>query len=167
VTSDSDLRNVILIAPQIRLEKGVRACMQGFITDSLIVDKDVSLYYPTVLCLVKEKSVKNAVIHLSENDSLWGSIIALRKGKDLLTNTLIETDKNSYMEGEIYTDGMTEVKGIVYGSVVTNSIYLSTPTSVYENHLLNATIDIFKRSDYFLGVMRNEDGKMGIIKNIE
>ena len=44
------------------------------------------------------------------------------------------------------------MKGQVHGSLYTDKFLLSTPSSVYENHLLNATIDASALPASFVGV---------------
>jgi len=52
----------------------------------------------------------------------------------------------------VYSNGFLELKGEVFGSVVCQSFILRTASSVYENHLLNTTIDITKLPKNYVGV---------------
>ena len=47
---------------------------------------------------------------------------------------------------------MIELKGDVWGSVYCDKFILSTSSSVYENHLLDATIDFSRLSKHYVGI---------------
>ena len=49
-------------------------------------------------------------------------------------------DKGAVVSGFVYCNGETELKGTINGAIYTQSFYLKTASSAYQNHLLNAEI---------------------------
>ena len=60
--------------------------------------------------------------------------------------------KNSCVYGTVFSNGYADLQGIINGSLTCSKIMLNTPSSVYENHLLNAEIDVTKLSKYYVGI---------------
>jgi hypothetical protein len=70
---------------------------------------------------------------------------------DYRKHVLISTGKESLVYGELYSTGLIDHKGTVYGSVTCSKFELKTASAEYENHLMNAVIDRQKRSSYYIG----------------
>ena len=54
------------------------------------------------------------------------------------------------IKGQLFVNGTIDLKGSIHGNVTTKSFTLRTAASIYDNHLLNATIDATKLSTYYL-----------------
>lgn len=150
VGNDVVLEDVILVAPKILFKKGVHGSFQAFASDSIILEEDVVLDYPSVLGLVQTKVMKSGIL-ISKNDSVSGTVFSIRKD-DLTASSCIRLNKESFIYGQVYTNGWADVQGTIYGSLYCDAIQLKTPSSVYENHLLNAVIDGVKLSSHYTGV---------------
>ncbi len=153
VSASAILKDVIIAAPRIIFEKEFKGNLQAFASDSVIVEKDVSLYYPSVLAIVKGNKLPNiSAIILNENDTIMGNIFVYKSDSDPLKQVLIRLHDKSVVIGQIYSNGYVDVKGLVKGSIMCNKIILNTPSSVYENHLLNAAIDLPALSKHYVGI---------------
>ena len=51
----------------------------------------------------------------------------------------------------VYVVGYTELKGSIHGSLISSRLLLRTAAATYENHLLNAEIDLSKLPKDFVG----------------
>ncbi|MGZ4055070.1 MAG: hypothetical protein ACXVPU_06515 [Bacteroidia bacterium] len=167
ISSEALLQDVIVAAPKIILEKGCKGNLQAFASDSIIVEKDVSLDYPSVLGIVKNKLTQTSIIILNENDSVSGNVFSVKKEDDI-KNTGILIKKDAYIKGQVYTNGYADEQGTIAGSLTCRNTLLQTSASVYEDHLLNATIDESKLSAYFAGIsLVKESTKKAVIKYLK
>lgn len=157
VTAETFLQDVILCAPMVILEKGFRGNLQVFASDSIIVSENVTLNYPSILGIVTNKnSLSTACILTNENDTISGSLFAFKNNAGQIQAGIV-LKKKAILNGQVYSNGYVDLQGTVNGNVMSEKIILSTPSSVYENHLLNARIDITRLSKFFAGI--NTGGK--------
>lgn len=153
ISKDASLNNIILIAPKIIFEKEFKGNLQAFSTDSIIVKENVNLKYPSCIGIIKSNSVLPvSAIIFTENDSLYGNVFAFKNSMDPMKQVGVILKKNSCVYGTVFSNGYADVQGIINGSLMCSKIMLSTPSSVYENHLLNAEIDVTKLSKYYVGI---------------
>ncbi len=152
VASSAILKDIILAAPKIIIEESFIGYLQIFATDSIIVKKNVSFHYPSVLGLVSKTPADQCAIVLNENDSLTGNIFVNQVRIDGYVRAGIRIGKKCVVTGQIYCNGYVELQGSVYGSLMCSKFLLVTPSSVYENHLLNAVIDQYALPGYFTGI---------------
>jgi len=146
----TQIENVILMAPQITFKSGFSGQLQAIAFDSLLIEQDCHFSYPSSLGVFQQKQ-KSTPAYL-QLDSLstvkgfvWMKALASsrQKGKAHLAASTI-------VEGEVFIDAYLDFKGKVYGQVSTKKFSLRTAASVYENHLLDVTIDRSKRHKAYL-----------------
>lgn len=160
VSANTVLNNVILVAPKIIIEKEFKGALQAFASDSIIINKNVTLSYPSVLGLIRnEKSPAVSSILLSENDTLLGNVFSFKSNTDVLKQTGFVMQDKAVIYGQVYSNGYVDIKGTIYGSLMCSKIILSTPSSVYENHLLNAVIDRTNLSRNYVGINLVEESE--------
>ena len=166
ISASCQLQNILVLAPKIFIEKDFKGQVQLFASDSLILQKNVRLDYPSVAGLFSNNnSSKFSVIQLDENDSVSGAVFACQQKQDIAKVSGVLIAQKSFVQGQIYSDGYADIRGTVYGSVMCNTIMLNTTSSVYQNHLLNAVIDLTKRSKYYAGsALTEEAGFKTIVK---
>lgn len=153
ISSNAILHDMIVVAPRVIVEKEFKGNLQIFASDSVIIQKNVTLAYPSVIGIVRtSQSPVVAAIVLSENDTIEGNLFAYKKAEEVLKQSGLIMAEKSFIYGEVYSNGYVDVKGSIYGSLMCNKILLKTPSSVYENHLLNVVIDRSKLSSYFVGI---------------
>lgn len=152
VSATAQLKDVILLAPKIIFEKDVKGALQAFAGDSIIVNKNVSLHYPSVLGVLKDDDYSNTgAVVLTEKDTVMGLVFALKVNDDPLKQAMVSLQNDTYIYGTVYSNSFLQPQGEVRGNVIAEKIILSTPSSVYENHLLNARIDVSARSKHYVG----------------
>ena len=103
---------------------------------------------------------------MDEKSFCSGSLLALKNNEgNSLVNPLVKLGKESMVEGLIYSQGYSDIQGNLHGTLITNGFILVTPSSVYENHLLNAVIDRKALSNFFVGgLILNKTGGKKIAK---
>ncbi len=153
ISAGADLKDIILFAPRIEIEENFSGNLQAFATDTLIVGKKCKLAYPSVMGLISKNKTGSPMLLVGEETEIAGAVFAIQEEKkDIPVLVKVILEKNAKLTGQLYTDGVLDLKGIVYGTVLCSRFILSTPSSVYENHLLNAIIDNSKLSPYYAGI---------------
>ena len=155
VSASCSLNDVILIAPIIEIEKDFEGSLQAFASDTLLIGKKVLLHYPSVLGMVNTKSIenKNMYLFIDEEASITGSVFLYDSHPNNQKQLKIIVGNKSQITGELYSNGIIDLKGNVYGSVVCTKFVLKTPSSVYDNQLLNVTINRTKLPKHFVGLL--------------
>ncbi len=148
IGANSDLKDVILIAPEIEIASNVTGNFQCFATRKIKVGKKCKLLYPSSLVVdhrnFREKLEKQNAISIDESTSIKGSIVYLEKNKEQggfrSYSTNIKIAKNTTIEGEVYCEGSIEFLGDLYGSLYTYQTEVNAYGSKYINHLYNCKI---------------------------
>lgn len=143
ITIDASCRinNPIIIAPKIRICEGFIGNGQFFATDSIIVEKNVSLEYPSVLVLTQQKREKSSRLTVGANSFIDGSVIITRPdGIQSYHYPRTEIDKTAKLRGFIYAAGLLDARGEIVGSIYTENFYCQTPSGFYLNYLNNGNL---------------------------
>lgn len=173
VYPSSNLKDVVLIAPEIEIKSNTVGNFQAIATKGILVQKDVQLNYPSALVLNTEKSnkPKKSIIFIEEENAITIEKNTIIKG---VVAYLGEKDSNNYkpqvllddgaiIHGELYNTQNTELKGKVYGTVFTDNFLVNYSGSVYQNHIYNGTININKLPQEYVGLQFN-DSKKDVLK---
>lgn len=155
VPASAILEDVILLAPAIHFASEVKARVQAFALDSIIVDKQCVLDYPSALGIIEsgQATASNEIgaeIRIAESSLINGVIFTTDNHDDPEFMNKITLQSKARVVGDVYAAGLLELKGIVHGSVTCKRFILQTPSSLYDNFLLDAVIDYPKRSQYYL-----------------
>jgi hypothetical protein len=167
IEAEAELNDVIIFAPKVLIKKGFKGNIQVFATDSIIVQENVVLNYPSVLGIVPGLTTLNgSSIILSNNDTVSGCLFTFNNGILFPSKQSgVSISEKAVVYGRVYTNGFAEIKGTIFGSLMCQNILLRTNSSVYENHFLNATIDRTELTDQFVGINLVEDSPFkGIVK---
>jgi cytoskeletal protein CcmA (bactofilin family) len=152
VTSSALLKDVLLFAPKIIIEKKFRGNVQVFASDSISIGEEVTLTYPSVIGLISNKPTSTSIIVLSKKDTIMGSVFIIKNENDIMGQTRLLISEEAVIFGQVYSNGYVDLKGTINGSLMCDNIMLSTASSVYENHLLNAVIDVSKLPEHYTGI---------------
>lgn len=157
IQSNAIMSSVILYANSVVIKERFEGDVQIFAKKSLLVEPNCKLKYPSVLALIKKNRENRGMIMIEENTELKGSVFLYNQYFDRKNQPLISIGKNTVIHGQIYSSDLLELKGKVYGGVFCRSLLLKTPSSVYENHLLDVVIDREGLSDFFVGPPLTEE----------
>ncbi|MDM8177240.1 hypothetical protein FKG96_06080 [Olivibacter sp. LS-1] len=168
--SSAQIEHAIFIAPKIKIAKDFKGTLQAFAQDSILVEENVELPYPSALGLI-ERRTENSVqeftpeIVIHKDAKIHGVVfsVAATSATDFMNR--IRMEPGSEIHGEVYADGMLELKGSVFGSVTCQRFVLQTSSSLYDNFLLDAVINYTKRSRHYLeSALLQTAGKGGVVK---
>ncbi|HUH17849.1 hypothetical protein [Albibacterium sp.] len=172
IDSSSNIEDVLLFAPSIIIKNGFRGSIQAFAQDSIRLKNDVYLEYPSVLGLLP-KSIKNAdyINHPSiiiDSASRVTGIVFTTVAFHNQPIPLIQLDNHSTVNGQVYSSGLLQLQGIIEGSAITKGFILKTSSTVYDNFILNGSINLNNLSEYYIGSkIFNKDEASSIIKWVE
>ncbi|KJS07311.1 MAG: hypothetical protein VR77_01360 [Flavobacteriales bacterium BRH_c54] len=157
IETSSNINNIICYAKGIIIEKNSKINAQFFAQDSIVVEENCQLNYPSVLAVLgKGNSTTQRKISIAENVTLKGAVFLYNENYDRKNQALVSVGNNSKITGQIYASEMLELRGEVTGGVFCNNFLLKTPSSVYQNHLMDVVIDREALSEYFVGVALTE-----------
>lgn len=163
VSAFAKAKKVILIAPHIIIEDNARGSFQAFASKSITIGKNTKLSYPSALVLQEKKrslltSKKEIIkgIVIGEGSVIQGSVIHIGRSENNNSNATITLSETAIIEGEIYSDQIVQILGVVKGSVYTHQFATNERGSIYKNHLFNAVIDTRKLPESFCGLITTE-----------
>lgn len=152
ISADAKLDNTVIYAKAIVVADGFKGNCQLFARDSIIVGNNAVLSYPSVLGLVsKEKMVDQSKIVLGDNVVFDGIIFSYEPKRSAL-QTLVALGENTIVKGEVYVTGLLKLakKVKVEGKVSCNRFIMKTPTTLYENFLVDVTLNRKARNRVYL-----------------
>jgi hypothetical protein len=153
IAANNIVEDVIIVAKRITFEKEFKGTLQAFSKDTINVKENCTFIYPSVLGVIKTaKSESAPAIFIGENTIFNGYLLALSQLVQIDKPVSINISTKVEITGMMYSNGIIDIKGILYGGMWTQKLLLKTASGVYENHLLNVTIDRTKLSRNFAGV---------------
>lgn len=154
VKNTSDLRDIILVAPKILIENGVKGMFQAIASEEIEIKKNVTLDYPSSIILYQtnnENSKPHRII-IDANSVIKGQVVFIGDNNENIFENNIYVGMNSNIIGEIYCEGNLELKGNVYGSVYTHQFTADYGGTVYINHLFDIKISNIDFPDFYAGL---------------
>nr|WP_321355536.1 hypothetical protein [uncultured Draconibacterium sp.] len=163
IDADSNLDNIILVAPVIKFKSGFKGCVQAFAGKFIDLASDVKLLYPSALIT---SSTENSQIRISENVIIQGVIF---QSGDTNLNSNIFISSGSRIEGQVITNGSIEHHGTVYGQILCSSFEITDNSGQHPNYLFNAVVDRFSLSETYLfpGILASDMQRPEIITRLQ
>lgn len=147
ITPQANIDGLIVTAPQVIIEQGFSGRLQVLATDTLLVNSNCHLRYPSALVLLSSAGA----LLLEESSQLEGTVVV---GRNQLASDyhqrLLKIGGRATVTGMVYADGLVELKGSIHGHLSGRKFVLRTPSTLYENHILNGTIDASACSPHYL-----------------
>jgi len=166
------LEDAIIIAPTIRIESGFKGKGQFFASDSLIIEKNTTLSYPSIAGLIGMDSIQSiSKVSIGENSQVTG-LVFLYKEKLPDQLDVLELAKQVNIQGDVISYGLLKYTDLLHisGSVYCYRFISQRPSSLYENYLINLTIERKSLNPYFVRPhfwSLNKNKKQGIISWLE
>lgn len=149
---DVQLQDLQIFAPAIVIEEGFKGSCQLFARDSIIIGKHSVFGYPSFAGVLKpEKGTSQSKIKLGEGSRFYGTLFSYEKERSEL-QTLISIDKDCLVKGEVYATGYIKFEKpvSVQGKVYAKRFIMQTPATLYENYLIDISLDRKSLSRYYL-----------------
>lgn len=151
VSAATRLKQVVLIAPSIRIENGFSGSLHAVARDSLLLESGAKLSYPSSLIMELEEDDHGPYLYLGENAELAGALFSICNENRRTNDLSVEIVEKALVKGMVYANGNLELGGTVEGTLIIRNFLLATPSGIYENHLLNGKIDRTQLEKEYLG----------------
>ena len=149
IRESANLENIVCIAPVIEVKEGFNGAVQLFALDTLLLEEDVNLQYPSALVL-SGFGRSSIYMDIASDCNIAGSVLLFtdsEEGTDVILTIADDTEIN----GQVYCTGKVSLRGSVNGSLYCDRLFLQTRQGYYENHLLDAHIDPTSLTPAFAG----------------
>ncbi|TBN04457.1 hypothetical protein EYD45_07520 [Hyunsoonleella flava] len=169
VDASSQLKDIILIAPEIHVMDGVHGVFQAFATKTISVGKNCRLNYPSALVLknseISRTPSKNSggssLIQLDKGATVKGVVVFLGGEKNYKPQ--IRLKNRATIVGEIYCNRNLELLGRVKGTVFTSGFVANQSGSSYQNHIYDGQIIVDNLPEQYVG-LSFQNSKKGVAK---
>lgn len=153
ISAHNKLKDIIIVAPSIDFEAGFRGSLQAFASDTISIERGCYFEYPSVIAIIGNSDNQDPpYIYLGQGGCFEGSICCYNYQHSERKTPLIWIEETSTVHGEVYCNGYVEHKGNIFGSVYCEGFLLHRASGLYENYLLDATIDLGKLNKNFVGI---------------
>lgn len=148
ISASARLKNVIIAARKVIIREGFRGQLQIFAQDTLIMEQDVFLRYPSTLCI---QPIQAGLMEIGPFSTIEGVLATNSKvDNTYLGEPKLFVHENAQVWGQVYCNGLAEWRGKLSGSLMCRRFSLLTPSAFYENHLLDADLNVDRRPVSFL-----------------
>ena len=151
IRSGCVLENIIMSAPVIRISSGFEGSVQIIATDSVVVEQDCHLRYPSSIVLLKQDSKHFQPVLSIENGSNVEGVIMCIANQDDETKIKVNLSEKSRFTGLLYVSGFLSLKGKVMGAVATDYFLYNVGSNIYQNYLVDAEVDRLSLPKSFVG----------------
>lgn len=152
IGADTRLNQVQIYAPAIIVASGFKGNCQLFARDSIIIGQNCVFDYPSFAGVFKtEKQEIQNKISLGEGSRFSGVLLSYEQKRSPL-QTIISLGKNCKITGEVFATGYVKLEKtvVVYGKTSAKRFIMQTPSTLYENYLIDITLNRKLLSGYYL-----------------
>ena len=163
------IEDAIILAPSIRFVSGFQGELQAFAENEMIIEPEVKLGYPSVIGILRgANNLQNqAMLKIETRSVIEGTVIAWQD-KSNKKPILATIESRAFIRGQLFIDGLLELKGIVHGNVTTQGFFLRAGGGFYESVLMDGTIDRTQLSSFYLSpLLFDEKQRVKVVKWLE
>lgn len=152
IAADTGLDQVQIYAPAIIVAPGFKGACQLFARDSIIIGKNCVFDYPSFAGVFKQEGQQvQSKISIGEGSRFSGILLSYEKKRSPL-QTIISLAKDCKINGEVYATGYVKLErtAAIYGKTYAKRFIMQTPTTLYENYLIDVILNRKMLSSYYL-----------------
>jgi hypothetical protein len=162
IAKDCQLEHIICIAPIIKIEAGFQGNIQAFAQDSILVEKDCRLTYPSSLVVFAPNEDHPSGIRIADNVQVAGTVLLYETERSMVPH-ILELGKDVQITGDVIAFGLLKYKYLltVNGSTYCYRFVTQTQTTLYENYLIDVTLNRKALSPFFIKtpIWQQQDNK--------
>jgi len=157
VHSNSKLRHVILMAPEIIVKSGFKGTFQAIAEKRILISKNVQLSYPSAIMVLNSDHEDSSERIVIENcTDIRGIVLYYDDEQKGNYHTQVQIQAGAAITGEVYCNKNLELLGTVNGYVTTSNFITKQSGGVFINHIYNGKIDGTNISDQYAGLFTGE-----------
>lgn len=158
INSSCSISDIILIARYVTIESGFSGALQIMASDTVEIEKDVYLHYPSGVYIHGDRN--KAFLHIDSDSSIEGYAIIegnVEGGNGFVVDIHYRQEKDSQLSGLLFVDGIAHLEGMVTGAAYLKECYYLAGENMYSGLIYNAKITrsdnipfpfLFKESKY-------------------
>lgn len=134
------IEDVLLFAPKVKIHNGFRGALQIVSTDSVVIDNDVTLNYPSGIFIPEGEA--ESYVEIGARSQLNGYVIFCQKteaDEEKLSPHYYQND-STHIRGLVWVDGISQIHGGVSGSLYSSNLNYYTSQGFYRNTLYNTRV---------------------------
>ncbi len=167
ISAHAHLDNVVVFAKSIVVDKGFNGNAQLFARDSIVVGDGTRFTYPSVLAIMADQTEFQARISLGKDVKFDGIMLTHEPQRSAL-QTMISLGENTVVTGEVYATGLIKLdKNVsIKGKSSCNRFMMQTASTIYENFLIDVTINRRSRAQAYLtsGIFKENRGSKKVLR---
>jgi len=152
ITAQTRIQDALIIARSITIEKGFEGSAQFLAVDSIVIEDEVQLRYPSAVGILKKEGRERPTqIKIGQKCLIEGTLFYY-EDKRAAVPGLVSIDKDTRIDGDVTVYGLLQYeKGVqLIGTTSCYRFLIKRPASIYENFLVDITLDRKKLSPYYL-----------------
>jgi hypothetical protein len=157
----SMIQDAIVVAPRITIQSNFEGRLQAFATDTLVIEPNAKLLYPSVACILADA---HSLLKIGEGSTVEGVVISANVAEQ--PSGYVQIAPGAKVIGQLYSNGPIEMLGVIKGNLTCGRTTLRLTSGTYDNHLVDCHIDNTIMVDpNFLGFgITSPSPKRGIIR---
>ncbi len=149
---NSSLKDILVYGKNIVIESGFSGSIQCFARDTILVEQNCNLTYPSALATINLSKTENkSMLGIKSGVQIEGTVLQYSLFSKRFSKPAILISEDALIIGQVYSTSSMELLGNVYGSLFSNMIVLSKPSARYINHLMDVEINLNKLPEWFVG----------------
>ena len=149
IKKSARLNDIIINAPSVVFEKGFKGTLQVIAKNHVTLEEGVTLNYPSSI-YVENDRYENSTVTLEKKSKLCGALVLTGKEYKYSLARTFTMDKDATFMGTVYCYGKAQIKGKIIGTLYADRLFYKNEAAIYENYLVNATIDKKSLPKYFV-----------------
>ena len=133
IDASCKFNDIIIVGENIHIGDGFTGSLQAFAMDSINIEENVRLDYPSGLYSEK-------YIGIGDGTQVNGYAIVNLKDEPNVRNANYEQSRLATVRGLVYVSGIAQLQGIVSGTVFLGKAVYYSPRGYYENMIYDATV---------------------------
>lgn len=137
LSKDMQLEDTILIAKSITVESGFVGTVQLIAQDTVIIESNVILKYPSGIYMSKDNP--DRYVEIKEKSRINGYVV-IEKSDTKSQKPNLTMHVKSEIRGVVYVNGISQLQGTITGKVFSDECALFTNDGTYQNTIYNLTV---------------------------
>jgi hypothetical protein len=139
ITPEANLKDIIVMAPEIEILPGFKGRLQCVATHYIDVGEDSKLSYPSALVLAGREM--DSLIVVRSGAIVEGYVMVAGYDAYTGTNALFKIEKGAVFHGFGYINGAAEIEGSAWGHLSIREFRASEGRAVHQNYFFDGEID--------------------------
>lgn len=141
ISSSSKISDIILIARHVTIESGFSGALQIMASDTVEIEKDVYLHYPSGVYIHGDRN--RAFLHINTNSNIEGYAIIegnVEGENGFVVDIHYRQEQGSQLTGLLFVDGIAHLEGSVSGATYLKECYYLSGENMYSGLIYSVKI---------------------------